>query len=83
MGVKKEACIMVIKNPYENKIKRNKKGRILSTKKEKQRHGYGLKSIERIVEVYQGESIIDTKENIFSLTIVINLENFWQETTYF
>lgn len=83
MGVKKEACIMVIKNPYENEIKRNKKGRILSTKKEKQRHGYGLKSIERIVEVYQGESIIDTKENIFSLTIVINLENFWQETTYF
>lgn len=76
MGVKKEACIIVIKNLYENKIKRDKNGRILSTKKEKYRHGYGLKSIEKIAEEYQGEAIVNFKDNIFSLTVVLNLGEF-------
>ncbi len=74
MGVKKESCIIVIKNLYENKIKRNKRGRILSTKREEHRHGYGLKSIEKIAEEYGGEVIVDVKDNIFSLTVILNLK---------
>lgn len=72
MGVKKEAWIIVIKNPYENEIKRDRNGRILSTKTTEYRRGYGLKSIERIVEQYQGEVIIDTENGKFSLTMVLN-----------
>lgn len=72
MGVKKEAWIIVIKNPYEKGIKRDRNGRILSTKTKKYRCGYGLKSIERIVEKYQGEVIIDTENERFSLTMVLN-----------
>lgn len=74
MGIKKESCIIVIKNLYENKIKRNKRGRILSTKREEHRHGYGLKSIEKIAEEYWGEVIVDIKDNIFSLTVILNLK---------
>lgn len=74
MGVKKEAWIIVIKNPYENDIKRDRNGRILSTKTEEYRYGYGLKLIERIVEKYQGEVIIDTKNEKFSLTMVLNFK---------
>lgn len=76
MGIKKESCIIVIKNLYENKIKRNKRGRILSTKREEHRHGhgYGLKSIEKIAEEYWGEVIVDIKDNIFSLTVILTLK---------
>lgn len=76
MGVKKESCIIVIKNLYENKITKDKNGRILSTKNEKHRHGYGLKSIEKIAEEYQGEAIVDLKDDIFSLTVVLNFRDF-------
>lgn len=76
MGVKKEAWIVVIKNPYETEIKRDRNGNILSTKTKQYRRGYGLKSIERIVEKYQGESIIDTENGRFSLTMVLNFGEF-------
>lgn len=76
MGVKKEAWVMVIKNPYEHKIKRDRAGRILSTKQEKNRHGYGLKSIMKIADEYQGEAVIDIKNHIFSLTVVLNFGRF-------
>lgn len=76
MGVKKEAWVMVIKNPYEYEIKKDRDERIMSTKQEKYRHGYGLKSIMRIAEEYQGEVIIDTENGIFSLMVILNLGGF-------
>lgn len=76
IGAKKEACVIIIKNSYENKIKRNKNGKILSTKKDTNRHGYGLKSIEKIASKYQGEIIIDIDYNTFLLTIILNFKNF-------
>lgn len=76
MGVKKGSWVMVIKNPYEHEIKKDRTGRILSTKQEKSRHGYGLKSIMRIAEEYQGEVVIETENGVFSLTVVLNLGIF-------
>lgn len=72
MGVKKEAWVIVIKNPYEHEIEKDKTGLLVSTKQNKQKHGYGSKSITRIAEKYQGESITETQNGIFSLTIVLN-----------
>lgn len=74
MGVKKEAWIMVIKNPYEHEIRRNRGGELVSTKQEKNRHGYGLKSIRRIADCYQGEAIVEAMDGTFSLTVVLNFE---------
>lgn len=76
MGVKKEALIVVIRNPYEHAIKKDRAGRILSTKKEKYRHGYGLKAIMKISEEYQGEVIIDAENSFFSLTVILNFGDF-------
>lgn len=76
MGVKKGAWVMVIKNPYEHEIKKDRAGRILSTKPEKHKHGYGLRSIMKIAEEYQGDMVIDTENGIFSLTVVLNLKDF-------
>ena len=43
MGVKKEALILVVKNPYAHDLKYSEAGELLTTKKDSQRHGYGLK----------------------------------------
>lgn len=76
MGVRKEAWIMVIKNPYEHEIRQDRSGEIMSTKKENCRHGYGLKSIKKIAEAYYGEVITNTDGGVFTLTVVLNLGNF-------
>lgn len=60
------------KNPYVHEIERDRRGRILSSKKEKDKHGYGLKSIMKIAAKYQGDVLIDDEENVFSLTVVLN-----------
>lgn len=72
IGVRKNAWIMVMKNPYEHVIKRNRNGELLSDKPDRRRHGYGLQSIRRIADAYAGDVIIDTDQGWFSLTVVLN-----------
>lgn len=76
MGIKKEACVIVIKNPYENKVQKDNTGMLISTKKEKHKHGYGIKSIMKIADKYQGEALVEEKDDIFSLIIVLNFGEF-------
>ena len=76
MGVKKESLVLVVKNPYENCIKKDKKGNLLTTKKEVYRHGYGINSIKRVVEKYEGEVLIVLENNHFIITIIMNLGKF-------
>lgn len=40
MGIKKEALVLVVKNPLAGSLKRNKDGKLLSTKEDSKRHGY-------------------------------------------
>lgn len=75
IGVKKESWILVIKNPYTKKLSLDQGGRLLSTKKEKHHHGYGLKSIMKIAEKYQGETLIQSEDGMFTLTVILSLKN--------
>lgn len=43
----------------------------VTTKKDKNLHGFGLKSIDYIVRKYDGVVKIKTENNMFSLTIVL------------
>lgn len=72
LGVRKEALIIIVKNPYEHQLNMDRNGNILSTKKEKKRHGFGLNSINRITEEYDGAMILDYEHNKFSLTATMN-----------
>lgn len=72
MRTKKSAWIVVMKNSYKYEIEKDRWGKIVSSKKEKDRHGYGLKSIMKIASKYQGDVVIDHEKNVFSLTIVMN-----------
>lgn len=76
MGVKKNALVMVMKNPYEHAIIKNREGDFLSTKPEKRRHGYGIRSIRRIAKAYDGDVIIDADNGLFVLTVVLNFNEF-------
>lgn len=73
MGVRKNAWIMVMKNSYAHEIRQNRNGEILSSKPDRERHGYGLRSIRRIAEAYAGDVIIETENHCFCLTVVLNL----------
>jgi hypothetical protein len=70
IGRVKEMLIARFENPFTHKIERNQ-SKFLSTKKDPDNHGYGLQSIEMIVEKYDGEIDIKTEDGIFILTIII------------
>lgn len=57
------------KNPFSKGTHR-----LISTKKNKWRHGYGMKSIQRIVEKYDGNSRLYFDENSFTFHTIIILK---------
>lgn len=66
----KSFLIIRFENYYEGDIQ-FEKGVPVTTKTEKKLHGYGLKSLRYTVHKYRGEVHIDTKNNWFSLRILI------------
>jgi len=73
IGIRKESLVFFIRNPYEHFFKRNRKGNLISTKQKPGRHGYGVNSIKRVVEKYNGEVFIEAEDNYFSLTAIVPL----------
>ncbi len=59
-----------IENYYENNLV-YEDGILTSTKGEKDKHGYGIKSIKTIAEKYGGNVTIDTANNWFVLRVLI------------
>ena len=68
--------MLIIKNPFQNEIWEDKQGNLLSTKKDGSRHGYGVKSIRRVAEKYNGEVLVETESQLFIMTVIMNLGNF-------
>lgn len=63
--------ILSVKNTYSGNVYR-KNEQFLSTKIDhKENHGYGLKNVIKIIEKYDGEYVINTKENKFFISIRI------------
>lgn len=67
MGIKKEALVLVVKNPLAGSLKRNKDGKLLSTKEDSKRHGYGINSVIKVARKYNGDVIIE-EEGAFLLS---------------
>ena len=76
MGIKKEALVLVVKNPLAGSLKRNKDGKLLSTKEDSKRHGYGINSVIKVARKYNGDVIIEEEGGEFVITVIMNLENF-------
>jgi hypothetical protein len=73
IGLKKESLIVVIKNPFEHHLKKDKSNKLISTKREVNKHGYGVNSLKRVAEKYHGDIIIESENNIFILTVILNI----------
>lgn len=74
IGVKKGSLVIVVKNPYEQELKRSKTGSFLSTKSDSAGHGYGVGSIQKAAEKYNGEVLIETENQVFSIMIILSME---------
>lgn len=61
-----------ISNSIEEKIL-VRGGKLITNKKDKANHGYGLKGIERIVNKYEGEMSYQVKGNLFKIIITFFL----------
>ena len=66
----KSFLILRFENYYEDALSYDE-GHLVTTKKEKSCHGYGLKSIRYTVNKYDGAVSINTQENWFDLKILI------------
>ena len=76
MGIKKQSLVLVIKNPYEGSLKQDKSGKLISTKNDFRRHGYGISSIQKVADKYGGDVIIGTQDGKFVLTVMMNIGEF-------
>ena len=63
-----------IENFYQGEIVLSSDGLPISTKKNKNIHGFGLKSIQMLVEKYNGDFTFSTDNGIFSLMILFNIK---------
>ncbi len=69
----KAFLILRFENYYEEALS-YQEGNLVTTKKEKEFHGYGLKSIRYTVNKYGGAVSINTQENWFDLKILIPIK---------
>lgn len=60
-----------VQNPYEGKLRKNANGQILTNKNDSVNHGIGLLSVQRSVEKYDGELLIDDKNGLFKVSILL------------
>lgn len=67
---KKNFICICVQNPYEGELI-FKSGNPVTTKAEKEFHGYGVKSIRSVVEKYGGDVKITAVRQIFELNILI------------
>lgn len=59
-----------ITNLYKGEIDQ-KNGEIITSKQDKNYHGFGIKSIKNIVKKYDGDIVMNTQDNIFKTSIMI------------
>lgn len=68
--VENEKMLLAVNNIWNGKIKLHK-GRIVSAKRDGNKHGYGMKNVESIVNNYKGTFIIDREDKEFKVVVRI------------
>lgn len=67
----KDSLSIMVKNPYKGKILLNRNGQIITSKQNRRNHGIGLDSVQRTVEKYKGELLIEHEDGIFNVSILL------------
>lgn len=70
LNADKSNLLINVRNKYQTARKKNK-GRYLTNKREERGHGLGMLIIRQIVEKYNGEIMIQDKDGIFDVGILL------------
>lgn len=71
--VKRNELIIDIRNTYEKEPCMDKQGEFMTGKADGEKHGFGIKSVKKAVEKYDGNVAFDMKEGVFEAVVIINL----------
>lgn len=63
-----------VQNSFEGNVEFGADGLPLTTKEDKNYHGFGLKSVKYIVEKYGGDMFVEAKDGLFKLNILLPSE---------
>lgn len=71
MNYKKHTLKIVMENSFNGEVKQDRKGRLLTTKKDYHNHGIGIDSMENTVSKYKGLLDISHVRDIFRLRVLL------------
>ena len=71
MAYDKNILIITVINSYDGTLVRDKTGKILTRKDDQNAHGFGLVSIERIVQKYHGSMVIEETAEEFKIKLIM------------
>lgn len=69
----KGMMLIKVTNPFVNEIRKSG-GKVMTTKSDKKNHGYGLTSVKKTAEKYDGTIDIIPGDNIFTVTAVLYVD---------
>ena len=67
-------CVIKVSNYAEN-VTIDDDGFPKTTKKDKENHGYGLKSMKNVAELYGGDMSVSFKDNTFTVKVIIPIKS--------
>lgn len=73
MWYDKGRLMIQMENPF-NGVINEKNGKLLTTEADKENHGFGLQSIRKVIQKYDGTLDIDYSNNLFSITLLLYLD---------
>ena len=71
MAYDKNILIITVINSYDGKLLRDRGGHILTRKNDSNAHGFGLVSVERIVQKYHGSMVIENTSEEFKIKLIL------------
>lgn len=73
MDCSKGMLIVKMSNPFKTIVQKENR-KIITSKADKENHGFGLRNIDEILEKYNGTSKTDTRNGIFTITTALYIE---------
>lgn len=73
MDFSKGMLIIKAANSFKTAVQKEN-GRIVTSKADKEKHGYGLRNVDEVLERYNGTSEINVKDNVFTITVALYTE---------
>ena len=74
IGIRRGELVINICNTYEKEPKTDKQGNFVTGKEDYENHGFGIKSVKKAVEKYDGNIIFQIKEGVFEAITVIKID---------